>query len=190
VGLIALGLAGSLCLYSVSDKSFFLSGQILTASAVAPLFAFALTYNCLKAQGVGKERIITSFASVISGLILFEVVYHYGWPGALVNLPHDLIYFNIFPADLSNGLPFPLPFYTMIILMPFAFYKFMRLNILFSLLLFGSMATFAIWEGLGYPQWALSQGDPLTAEILNSVAKLFVLTLPASLFYGGNRQHQ
>lgn len=185
VDLAILGLAGALSLYSMATRSFFLSGSVLTATVVAPLLAFALTYSSLKARGVGGERVFVGLASVISGLILFEVVYHYGFPGAWGNLPSDLVYLNIFPANLSDGLPFPVLFYSMIVAMPFTAYRFMRPNRLFALLLFGALATFAAWEGLGYPQWSSPGSDAATAMALNSAAKLFVLTLPASLFYQG-----
>lgn len=165
--------------YSLAFRTFFIASGVLTASVVGPAFAMVVASRGLRMRGVGFERVFVGLACSVSGIWLFETLYHYGWNGTFTALSTNLLTFNI---DTGMGNYFPLPWAIIMIVLPAVAYKRMNVNVIFVLLLLGTLAGFWAWTNAGYPQFTYSGPDSLQGAIYNTVTKLLVCLLPASLF--------
>jgi len=174
---LVLGLAGTV--YALAFRTFFLGSGVLVASVVGPCFAIVVASRGLRTQGVGFERFFVGLASAVSGIWLFEILYHYGWNGTFHALATNLMTFNI---DTGLGNYFPLPWALIMVALPAVAYRRMRVNVVFILLLLGTLLGFWAWANAGYPQFTYVGSTAAEGAAYNTITKLFVCLLPASLF--------
>ncbi len=204
VAVIVLAVAAA-----AANQTFVLTGRVLAASIVAYalcyLFASRRLRNC---EGVGFERIFIAACAMVSGIWLFEVVYHYGWLVSWDQFSQSLTDFNIRPPALRE--PFPLMWASIMIVVVFVGARHMKANRWFYAVLAGSVAIFILWLAVGYPSfqnpWRSPQGTeviqlippewghPRTPDtsgwgliafwgaLFTGAAKLFICVLPATLF--------
>jgi hypothetical protein len=84
---------------------------------------------------------------MIAGIILFEIVYHYGFGLSPGQLQAELTYFGNSPAN-----QFPLIWYLLIFASLFIGRKYMAPNVpLVLMAIYGALVMF-FWIGMGYPQ--------------------------------------
>ncbi len=174
---LALALAG--IVYALAFRTFFVGSGVLVASLVGPSLAIVVASRGLRAQEVGSERIFVGLSSAVSGVWLFEILYHYGWSGTFSSLSANLLTFNI---DTGMGNYFPLPWAIIMVVLPAVAYRRMHINATFLLLLLGTLIGFWGWTNAGYPQFTYSGSYAVEGAVYNTVTKLLVCLLPASLF--------
>jgi hypothetical protein len=192
-------------------RSFFFSGTVLGASLVAYILAFLISSYALKRQGMGFERIFFAVAGAAAARWLFEIVYHYAFPGSLRHLSADLTSFS----TNTGGAQFPLIWSIMMVMIIFTGYKYMAAGKWFWITLAVTVVSFGFWLLIGYPQWVhpeqwpfyhpLIQVIPMkyshssnelaqsfisnTSLAVNSISKIAVCTLLPVLFLGkGHRR--
>lgn len=157
--ILAFGIA-SVSLYSLFSDSYYVSTGLLYASLIAYLLCFTLTSFFLNRQGLKFfDRIFYSLLSMLAGIVLFEIVYHYGFGISQAQITKD---FTFLGNGSGNGF-FPLDWYLLIFASIFIGRKYMALNrSLFFMILFGAIVMF-VWIGSGYPQ---NFDPPWTANYL------------------------
>jgi hypothetical protein len=170
--------------------------QVFPASIVAYATCFALTMWFLRGRIGLIDRFFISSATMVSGIWLYELVYHYCF---FLVAPIDFVgLWNAFLQDLAfisvqgSGGIFPLVYAVLIICLPMLARKYMSLNRYFALVLFASLVLFGmwVWEGYSqyiYPQWLTGTQskinyDLMRGYIFNSLTKMLAV-LPALLFY-------
>src|SRR5579871_4738506 len=100
--------------------------QLLPASTLAYASCFILTIYFLRNTMTSIfDLVLTSLATMFSGVWLYEVFYHYYWITSLAGLPNDFSHFSIV---LYPGWAFPVYFVGAIILFPFLKRQYMTLN--------------------------------------------------------------
>jgi hypothetical protein len=178
--------------------SFIVAGDLLFASLMAIIGSYGLAYHALRIRGLGFERFFVSLAASVSGIWLYEIVYHYIWAvGAGISMTvlwKDLVY----ASTNTDGVRFPLLWSLMMLALPFVVYREMRVNRYFLAILVISGLFFIIWSGLGFPQFFSTLPPPgfnrlrftenanlwtVAGYIFNSTTKVLNLA-PALLFYG------
>lgn len=195
LGSVVIGLLG----YSSLSGSYrFDEKSLLYSSAISYLLCFALTSFFLNRQGAKfLDRFFLSTLSMLSGIVLFEIVYHYGFGISQAQLVSDFTYFG---NAFSDGF-FPLIWYLLIFVSLFIGRKYMHFNkSLAFLCVIGGVIMF-LWIGSNYPQafsppWVatylpiyytfhVSYSSPSMilqyAKFYNSVAKL-IAVIPAFFF--------
>ncbi len=207
-----LVLIAALTLVAVVTHSFLIVGDTLFASAVSALASLLMAMVFLRRQGVGKERVVMALTSSVSGIWLYELVYHYSYLDYKTNsLATNLSYFI---ADLkfltinTDGREFPLIWAIIMISLPLVGYRYMRLNRIFVATLLASLSLFSVWIIVGYPQFTNPQEWPVMtpmwflipasyaytnsplvmfwAFVFNSATKLLAV-VPSVLFYDPKR---
>jgi hypothetical protein len=167
-------------LYALVSRSLFITSGVLVASLVAPALAIVVASRGLRSQGFGSERIFIGLCAAVSGIWLFEILYHYSYAGSFAALPANLKTLNI---DTGLGNFFPLPWSLIMVALPAVAYRRMSINPVFLLLLAAAVVSFWFWITAGYPQFDYTTGSlALDATVYNTVTKLVVCLLPASLF--------
>jgi hypothetical protein len=175
--------------------------SLLYPSLICYLACFTLTSFFLKRQGVRfLDRLLISVMSTVSGIILFEIVYHYGFgiPSLDYFFTHELTFLG---NQSANGY-FSLDWYLLIFLSLFIARRYMALNIaLVAVVFLGAIVMFA-WIGSGYPQFFnppwVANYSPIYqtfhvvysspkmiseyARYFNGIAKIISI-IPAFLFY-------
>jgi hypothetical protein len=69
---------------SIARQSFFIFYEhIMTASVASYILAYLVTSYALKKHGVGNRRIFYSIAAMASATFLYEMLFHYFFPGTL-----------------------------------------------------------------------------------------------------------
>jgi hypothetical protein len=156
IGLVVIGLFG----YALATGGYWLYGALKYSSVIAYLVCFDLTAFFLNRQGAKLlDRIFLSILSTLAGIVLFEIIYHYGFGISSSLLIMDLSYLG---NAAQNG-SFPLDWYLLIFACLFIGRKYMHLNkSLLALCAFGAVAMF-FWIGSGYPQ---TFSPPWTATYL------------------------
>ena len=173
-------------------NSWFFTGSVLAVSVAAPMLSVLVVSRALKGQGFSIERFFIGLASAVSGVWLFEILYHYGF---LTTIPFVLDNIQTFNIDTGLGTYFPLSWALIMVSLPFVAYRFMSINRVFILCSVSALALFGLWVGIGYPQWVypgsfftnrLIDVSPDSAAsyglFFNSITKLFVVLTPCSLF--------
>ena len=145
--------------------------------------SFFVAYFGLRAQKVGREKFFLALASLASGAIFYEYVYHYAFGISLSGFIQDVT--QIKPAHII-GLSISLPYTVWFALMlsPLLGYRRMHLNKYFIGVLIFGFACFGLWLILGFPKFynpRLTPSTILIAYILNSATKVLVMA-PALLF--------
>lgn len=166
------------------------SDEILPASLIAYAACFLTTFYFLGPRVRFLERFMISVSAMISGIWLFETVYHYSW--GFGGLATDLSQLSI---AYGGNAPFPIYYALALILLPLIGSRYMSLNVFLLAILGASITLFGLWLFLGFPQfWCNCEfrtflGSSLPAKwtvtagyILNSAAKLLCV-VPAFLFY-------
>ena len=196
----------AVALYALVLGSYNVAGtSLLYPSVICYLVCFTLTSCFLNRQGVRfLDRLFISVLSMISGIILFEIVYHYGFGIPNLNdfLTHELTFLG---NQSANGY-FSLDWYLLIFSSLFVARKYMAFSKpLVALASFGAIVMFA-WIGSGYPQlfdppWVANyapiyqtfhvvySSQNMIAEYaryFNGIAKI-VSIIPAFLFYRASR---
>jgi hypothetical protein len=93
---------------------------------------------------------LISLVTMFSGVILYEIVYHYGF--GLSPLVGDLTTFDI--QFVSSVHPqFPLLFASVVVCAPLLSWKYISINRPFLIVLSASIALFFVWIIIGYPQY-------------------------------------
>jgi hypothetical protein len=200
--LIAVAFILAIASYALVSNSYNVAGSgLLYPSLMCYLACFTLTSFFLKRQGARfLDRLLISVLSMVSGIILFEIVYHYGFgvPSFDYFFAHDLAFLG---NQSANGY-FSLDWYLLIFSSLFVARKYMAMNLpFFALVLIGGIVMFA-WIGSGYPQlfnppWVADYlpiyhtfhvvySSPSMivqyARYYNGVAKIISI-IPALLFY-------
>jgi hypothetical protein len=184
---------------------------IVLGSAIAYVAAFLIALFWLTKKRVGIEKYIISIACVISGARLYDIVFHYLFVNAISNLPKDIVsmslnvptctVYAVCPTSLG---PFPVVGALLIVLMPFAFFRMMKINKVFIVALFAVSVLFALWYYMGYPQYWNPGWFPQLTPVINIVqnntasikmwgaimalATKLTCLLPALLFWGADRK--
>ena len=197
---LILGLAiVGLLVYSALTGQFTVAGGAFTyPSLVSYTLCFVLTSFFLNRQGLKfLERIFYCFAAMASGIVLFELVYHYAYG---VSSFHSFLHYELFffGNQSANGY-FSLDWYLIILVVPFIGWKYMKLNrTLIAVIIFSAVVMF-FWIATGYPQFLYPQWFPsygpyidiiqkgntnqivFYGELFNGVAKIIAI-IPALLF--------
>jgi hypothetical protein len=170
----------------------FFTDQVLWASVVAYVLCFVLTMVFLRKRVKPLENILVSLVTMFSGVMLYEIVYHYSWSEAdtLARIWQDISWFT-----LGGTTAFPLLFYTSVMLAPLLAWRYITLNKAFAAILATGVAFFVVWVGLGFQQfWCLCEGTDIFGQYLptsqietigywmNSFSKIISIA-PAFLFY-------
>ena len=126
--------------------------SLLPASELAYSSCFFLTLSFLIYRKLDfLESLLISFVTMFSGVILYEIVYHYGF--GLGPLIGDLTTFDI--QFVSSVHPqFPLLFALVVVCSPLLAWKYISMNRPFLIVLSASVALFFVWIIIGYPQFA------------------------------------
>jgi hypothetical protein len=124
---------------------------LLLASELAYASCFFLTLSFLIYRNADVlESLLISFVTMFSGVILYEIVYHYGF--GLGPLIGDLTTFDI--QFVSSVHPqFPLLFASVVVCAPLLAWEYMSMNRPFLIVLSVSIALFFVWIIIGYPQF-------------------------------------
>jgi len=126
--------------------------SLLLASELAYASCFFLTLSFLLYRNIDfLESLLISFVTMFSGVILYEIAYHYGF--GLGPLVGDLTTLDI--QFVSSVHPqFPLLFASVVVCAPLLAWKYISINRPFLIALSISIALFFIWVIIGYPQFA------------------------------------
>jgi len=164
----------------------------LAASVAAPMLSVLVVSRVLKGRGFSIERYFVGLASAVSGIWLFEILYHYGF---LTTIPYVLDNLQTFNIDTGMGTYFPLSWALIMVSLPFVAYASMSINRVLVLCSVSAMVLFGLWVGIGYPQWMypgsfftnrLIEVSPTSAAayglFFNTVTKVVVILTPCSLF--------
>jgi hypothetical protein len=195
-----IGIAAVLS-YSLLRWSPILKGELLSASPISYASAYLLTSRLLRRQGVGALRIFISLCSMVSGIWLYEVFYHYAYGGVSFDrLVEEAS--TVGALTPAVGGPFPLPYSVLMVLLVFVGYHYMRLTRWFFICLSISLLTFYLWVATGYPQFHHPEWWPSSTPLLaiipaereaiiaygllfNSLTKLPTVLIPSTLFLKG-----
>ncbi len=125
---------------------------IVAGSAVTYIVAFLIALFWLSKKKVGVEKYIIAAACMISGARLYEIIFHYLFVGALNNLFQDVLSISlnvptctVFVTCPTSLGPFPLTGAILIVSMPFAFFRMMKINKVFMVALVADVILFAFW---------------------------------------------
>ena len=147
----------ALSLNWVVSRSYYFMGGFTYPSLIAYGSAFILTSYFLNRQEVGIfDRIMYSLATMASGIVLLEIIYHYGF-----GITSSLVLQNMSSLGLDSGNgAFPLDWFVIIFLIPFIGRRHMGFNWpLVALVAFGAVVMFG-WISIGYPQFPWPQWWP------------------------------
>lgn len=155
---LILGFAiAAILVYAALIREFTVGGGAFTyPSLISYALCFALTSYFLNRQGLKfLERIFYCFATMASGIVLFEIAYHYGFlaPSLEYVWVHD---FTFLSTQSTNG-NFSLIWYLIIFSLPFIGRKYMALNKIFLAVFFFGGFVFLFWMAIGYPQFLYPQ---------------------------------
>ncbi len=204
VGVILVSLAVALV-----NHSFLLTSRLLAASLVASALCYLLASRSLRrCERVGFERIFLAGAAMVSGIWLFEVLYHYGWVESWQLFSESFTTFNI--NTPARRKPFPLIWAAIMVSVVLVGARYMRLNKWFYIVLGMGLSVLALWMAVGYPSHNQPWRSPELAEVIElippdlahpssparpgwafivfwgglfaSAAKLLICTLPATLY--------
>ncbi|SRR5579863_9870615 len=160
-------------LYALATLRFLVQGGEFTfPSLICYLLCFALTSFFLNRQGLKfRERIFYCFATMLAGIALFEIVYHYafGIP-SLANFLHYQLFF--FGNQSANGY-FSLNWYLVILVVPFIGLKYMKFKwnwLLYGVVIFSALVMF-LWIASGYPQYFQPQYFPAYRILIKGIQR-------------------
>ncbi len=171
-------------LYAALFGTYFVNGAFSYNSLIHYGSCFILASYFLNRQGVKvADRILYSLAIMASGIVLYEIVYHYGFGISYSILVQNATFFGL---D-SNGTAFSLDWFVIIFVIPFAWRQYMSLGnwSLLILVTFEALVMFA-WISTGYPQFQYPSWWP-AYKVLFDVIPVVNGTPSSSsiLFYGG-----
>lgn len=182
--LILGGLLVILLIYSLLSSSHYFSRGFSYNSLLHYGACFVIASFFLKRQKVNfVDRMFYSLATMASGIVLYEIVYHYGFGVSFSMLAHDASYFVL---AAGNGY-FCLDWFLIIFLIPFAWRKYMNLNnkLLWILISFEAIVML-LWVGIGYPQYPFPSWWPAYEPLFNVIPLVNGTGNTASIiFYGG-----
>ena len=149
-------------LYGLIRQSFVILGQFLVASYLTYLAAFLITLHFLNKRKIGFEKYFISICSMVSGIWLYEVFYHYSYAYVLNlnGILADLLNFTFNTMVSTGSARFPLIWSIIMITLPFVGYKYMKLNRYFVLGAIFAILLFIMWYYAGYPQFFAPQWYP------------------------------
>jgi hypothetical protein len=205
VGVIVLSVV-----VAAANGSFVVTGKALAASLMGFSLCYLITSRNLRGrEGVGAERMFIALATMVSGVWLYEIAYHYAWGASARALWRDLTWLSV--NTPRSGSPYPLAWSLLMVSLAFVGARHMRVNRWFLLTAVLSLVTFALWLATGFPnyfnpQWwpsknpsigliPLSYRHPTIGSseaalvafwggVFNSATKILVSILPATLFLG------
>ncbi len=194
-----IGITAAL-VYSIFRWSPLLKGDLLAASPLSYALAYLLTSRLLRRRGLGTLRIFISLSSMVSGIWLYEIFYHYAYGIESLGMLLEEIG-TIGLLTPAVGGPFPLPWSILMVLMVCVGYQYMHVKKWFFTALSVSLITFFFWVAVGYPQfhhpeWWSSSNDLLAiippdmdtvvaySFFFNSLTKFPTAMLPSTLFAG------
>jgi len=170
--------------------------SMLYGSLFSMIAAYLISYFSLRKKKMGNEALFLSLGSLASGIWLYELVYHYAYGSTLSQFLLDAQRIDI--SGTTGGV-FPLAWAIIMILLPFAGYKWMSVNWFFIGATVAGFSFFVLWILVGFPQfdhvdWSSAwtnykqvipipeQSRLVVAFVLNSLSKILVCA-PALLFF-------
>ena len=195
--LCMIGIAAALG-YSILRWSPLLKGDLLAASPISYASAYLITSRLLRRRGLGTLRVFISLSSMVSGIWLYEIFYHYAYGVESLGMLLEEVG-TIGLLTPAVGGPFPLPWSILMVLMVCVGYQYMHVTKWFFTALSLSLITFLFWVAVGYPQfhhpewWSSSNAllaiippgrDMVVAYsfFFNSLTKFPTAILPSTLF--------
>lgn len=159
--------------------------MLLPASIVAYASCYALAFVFLLKRRVNLiESGFIALATMFSGVILYEIVYHYGFG-------LGPIYSDFTDLDIQFVNPlhpqFPLLFSISIVASPLIAWRYIRLNRVLLVFVLVSAVLFATWVEIGYPQYTWGGDLGTVGYWLNSATKVLAIA-PAFLFLPPRQQ--
>ncbi len=175
------------------------SAAVLTSSVIIYVLVFVLAEFFLRRQGVGYERFFVAVACVVAGIWLQQGLYHFGFAQARMPSAVASTLFTLNFNFNTSAATYPLYWNLIMISLPFAAYKYMRLNRYLVLTALIGGGIYLLWIYAGYPQFFAPSWFPsspvalplvsgnsaavkMSGYIFNS-AFTIVAFLPALLFY-------
>jgi hypothetical protein len=165
----------------IFDRSF---GGVLTASVAFMVLSFALTSFFLNRQGVGFERLFFGLISMVSGIWLFELLYHFGYPGT-INTSAIVAGLSTMNFNTDNGQTFPLLWSLIMIVLPFCGLRYMTISKSLLAIAALSVGFWAVWIWSGYPQWIAPQWWPAQKPLINLMPLALAHTENSLIVYWG-----
>jgi hypothetical protein len=168
--LLGLGILSALLYATVTGQFTVAGGALSYASLAFYALCFTLTSYFLNRQGLRfLERVFYCFAAMASGIVLFELVYHYAY--GVLSLSNFLNYELFFLGNQSANGYFSLDWYLIILVVPFIGWKYMRISKpLIGVIVFSSLVMF-FWVATGYPQFLYPQWFPAYGPFFNIIQK-------------------
>lgn len=167
-----LGVLVAVVAVAAANHTFVLTGRVLATSIAAYALCYLIASRSLRrCEGVGWERIFIAACAMVSGIWLFEVVYHFGWLASWEQLSRSFTDFNIRPPALPE--PFPLMWSFIMVSVVFVGARHMRVNKWFYLVLAVSAATFVLWLAVGYPSFRDPWRFPQHTDVIKLIPAEF-----------------
>jgi hypothetical protein len=168
--ILGLAVVGILINGAVAGQFTVAGGAFTYPSLVSYSLCFVLTSFFLNRQGLKLlERIFYCFAAMASGIVLFELVYHYAY--GVTSLHHFLHYELFFLGNQSANGYFSLDWYLIILVVPFIGWKYMKFNrLLLAVIVFSAVVMF-FWVATGYPQFLYPQDYPSHGPYIDLIQK-------------------
>lgn len=166
--------------------SIFVFGQgVLYASIFFMGSSFGISFYFLRKQKVKLiESFCLSLAAMVSGIWLYEVVYHFSFPDTLTikNIVNGLLTFNF---NTTHNI-YPLLWSIIMVVLPFTGIKYMKPNWIFGGVFVFSVASFLFWVLVGYPNLFNPEWWPASQSHINLIPpELKHTTSPVIIFWGG-----
>jgi hypothetical protein len=152
--------------YEALSRSYYFNGNFAIHSLVTYAACFALCSFFLNRQKVEMaDRVLYSLATMAAGIVLYEIVYHYGFGITSTILLRDVTYFGL---DAANGY-FPLVWFLIIIAIPFLGRRYMKMNKSLIAIIAFEASVISLWLSIGYPQPVYPSWFPAHSPVLNLI---------------------
>ncbi len=137
---------------AVLNRSFMVTNGVLAGSTASAAFCFLLASRSLRrCEGVGYERMFVAACAMAGGIMLYELLYHFGWPDSWRVFGQSLTTFGL---DLPRrGAPFSVLWAVMAFSTVFVGARYMRANRWFCFVGAMGAGLFLLWVAVGYPNY-------------------------------------
>jgi len=182
---LELSLSGAMIgftVYALISTSYFVTGEFSYNSLIHYGSCFVLASFFLNRQRVAIiDRVLYSLAIMASGIVLYEIVYHYGFAISPSIVMQNASFFGL---DSGNGT-FPLDWFAIILVIPFAWRQYMRLNKSLVILIIAETIVMLGWISIGYPQPQFPTWPPAHSPIFHLIPLVNgTPDIGSTIFYG------